>query len=174
MTRLKWLVLGVFTVFLVGLSTPAPAATDEERAAKQTAAMQLTNMKITYTHARGALIDVLEAQQVYSIERANKDEMGMRTAAAAMLMSLAESRFWMVRLDVEVTESLFGAKIDKDVADLTVLVTDAFNNIADDLFSNDLDAINKAMDDSGNAFSLLARSNQNVMAALWPKLSGAQ
>ncbi len=130
--------------------------------------MQLTNVRITYTRARDAIFSVLRAQQVYSIERANEDEMGMRVAAAAMLMSLAESRFWMARLDAQVTESQFGGEIDKDVTDLRTLVTNAFNAIAEDLFSNNLDAINAAMDKSANAFNTLARSNQSLMNKLWP------
>jgi hypothetical protein len=177
MIRLKWLAVGVFTLFLAGLSSPAPTAaadTSAQRAEEQTAAMQLTNIRITYTRARDAIFDVLRAQQVYSIERANEDEMGMRTAAAAMLMSLAESRFWMARLDAQVTESQFGAEIDKDVTDLRSLVTNAFNAIAVDLFSNNLDAINAAMDKSANEFNTLARSNQNLMAKLWPRLSADQ
>jgi len=28
------------------------------------------------------------------------------------------------------------------------------------------------MDESGNAFNILARSNQNLMTSLWPQLSG--
>ena len=170
MLRLNWLIIGVFAMFLAGLSAPASAATDAERAAEQTAAMELTNIKITYTKARNAIFGVLDAQAVYSRERANKDEMGMRNAAAAMLVALAESRFWMTRLDAQVTEAQFGPEIDKDVADLAALVTNAFNEIADELFANDLAAINKAMDDLGDAFSTLARTNQNLMATLWPKL----
>ncbi len=172
MTRLKWLVVSVFTVFLIGAAAPASAETDAERAQKQIDAMQLTSIKMTYTHARDAMFGILRAVDAYSMERANKDEQGMRVAAAALLMSLAESRFWMVHLDKQVTASQFGEKLDKDVADLTALITNAFNEIADELFANDLDAINKAMDESGNAFNILARSNQNLMTSLWPQLSG--
>ena len=174
MKRWKMAMFGVLAAALAGLATPVLAETDAERAAKQTAAMELTQMRITYNHARSAIHDVLEAQQSYSLERANKDDLGMREAAAAMIMSLAEARFWMVRLDVQVTESQFGPKIDKDVADLTALVTNAFVGLADELFAGDLNAINKAMDDSANDFNILARTNHNVMTSLWPQLSGAK
>lgn len=174
MSRWKLTVFSVFAVVLATLAAPVWAETDAERAAKQTEAMQLTNMRITYHHANSALHDVLEAVQEYSIARASNNEDGMRGAAAMLLISLAESRFWMARLDFQVTTSLFGEKLDQDVANLRVLLANVFNNLADALFNNDLQAINAGMDQSANSLNTLARDTQAVMTGLWPKLVSAQ
>jgi hypothetical protein len=174
MKRSMLALLVVLALVLAGVSVPASAQTSAERAEKQTAAMQLTSMRITYHHANSALHDVLEAVQEYSIARANNNENGMRTAAAMMLMSLAEARFWMARLDFQVTASQFGEKIDQDVANLRNLLANVFNNLADALFNNDLQAISAGMDESANAFNSLALNTHGVMNALWPRLSSAQ
>lgn len=172
--RWKLVSLSALALVLVGFAVPASAETDAQRAAMQTEAMQLTNMRITYHHANSALNDILESVQEYSIARASKNEDSMRGAAALLLVSLAEARFWMARLDFQVTTSLFGEKLDQDVANLRVLLANVFDNLATALFNNDLKAINAGMDQSANALNTLALNTHAVMTGLWPKLASAQ
>ena len=176
MNRWKWLALGVFALVVAGLAGPVSAGShtaSEQRAEEHRAAMRLNDMRITFHHANSALYNVLESQQGYVVARANKNDMGMRLAAAGMFVSLAESSFWLAHLDAQVTASEFGDKIDKDVATLRELVATALDILDEAFLANDLDAINAGLDNSADAFNRLAPSIHNVINALWPKLGAA-
>jgi hypothetical protein len=176
MNRWKWLVLSVCALVFAGFAAPVSAGShtaSEQRAEEHRAAMRLTNLRITFHHANSALYNVLEAQQEYVAARADKDEMGMRLAAAGMFVSLAESSFWLAHLDAQVTASEFSDKIDKDVATLRELVATALDTLDEAFLANDLDAISTALDNSADAFNRLAPSIHSVINALWPKLGAA-
>ena len=176
MKRWKWLVLGVFALAFMGHIGPVVAGShtaSDQGAEQHHAAMRLNNMRITFHHANSALYNVLESQQGYVVARANKDEMSMRLAAAGMFVSLAEASFWLAHLDAQVTASEFGEKNDKDVATLRELVATALDTLDEAFIANDLEAINKGLDKSADAFNRLAPSIHNVINALWPKLGAA-
>ena len=167
MNRWKMAALGTFATVVAGFAAPLPASAELTNT-------QIVTLRTTYHEVTGVIHDVLVGLQEYSIARAQEDEMGMRSAAAEMVMSLAESKYWVTLLDKQVTATALGDEIDKDVADLSALVTEAFDTVAIVLFTNDLDAINKQLDESANAFNRLSLDLHNVSAALWPRLSPSQ
>ena len=171
-------VLSLFAFALSAFAAPALAtshSTSEGMTAEESAAArQLTTLRVTFHNAFNALTNVREAEVSYSLARNNENTVAMRNAAALMLVSMAESRFWMALLDKEVTASAFSEKIDKDVADLRVLLIEAFDFVAEALYSNDLARINTALDEAAETFNRLYLRTNAVTNALWPQITVSQ
>ena len=173
--------LGVLGLFALALSAfAAPARADSHgtsggmTAEESAAARQLTTLRVTFHNAFNALTNVREAEVSYSLARNNENTVAMRNAAALMLVSMAEARFWLALLDREVTATDFSEKIDKDVADLSALLVEAFDFVAEALYSNDLARINAALDEAAETFNRLFLRTNAVTNALWPRVNVSQ
>ena len=143
MSKLKLVVFGVAAVFLASLATPVLA--DK--------AQTMREVKAAYVAGFSGMASALEAQQAFSVARANKSEPGMHRAAADMLASLSEARYWMVVLDQRVTASDFSEELDKDVATMSQIISTAHDEIDDAMFTGNLKTIGAAMDKSAKDFN---------------------
>ncbi len=158
MKKLKLAIFAVATVFLAGLTTPVLA--DQ--------AQTMRDVKAAYVSAFSGMASALEAQQIYSVARSEKNEDVMYTAAADMLASLSEARYWMVILDQRVTASDFSADIDKDVAQISQIVAKAHDEMDDAILTGNLKTITAAMDKAAQDYNKLFASINKVRDRLFP------
>lgn len=159
MRSFRLAILGVAALALTTLAAPVLADQAET----------MRGVKTAYVSAFSAIAETLEAQQVYSVARASNNENGMFEAAADMLASLSEARYWMAILDQRVTASDFSEEIDKDVAKLSEIVAQAHDEFDDAILSGNLNTVNAAMDKSAKDFNQLFVSVNTVRNKLFPE-----
>lgn len=131
---------------------------------------QIVSIRQTFSLTTSAIHDVLAGVADYSTARAANDEYGMHRATAIMLSSMAEARIWTALLDVQVTDDVVGAATAQSVADLRVLLATTFDNLANAMFSGDLDAISAALDGSSDRFNRLFVDMTALSSDLGPRL----
>ncbi len=135
---------------------------------------QIVSIRQTFSLTTSAIHDVLAGVADYSTARAADDEYGMHRATAEMLSSMAEARIWTALLDAQVTADDVGAATAQSVADLRALLATTFGNLANAMFSGDLDAINTALDASSNRFNQLFVDMTALSSDLGPRLGAAR
>ena len=165
LTRWKSIAVGALALMMAGLIAPVSAMQESTN-------VEIMQVRSTYHHVNSSIHDALQAQVEYAIARASEDEPGMQQAAAVMLVSLAETRFWLAILDAQVTASQFSDKIDKQVADLNALAIQAFDTIGIALLTNDMQTFNSRLDESADFFNRLSLDLGTLRSSLGPELTG--
>ncbi len=162
MRKLKFHLIAAVVALSGIVAVPAPSwsLTDEDAA----------SIRQTFSLSSAALHDVLVGIATYGEARAANNEYGMRRAAASMLGAMAEARIWLALLDGQVTAADFDAETDQAVTDLRQLLATTFDNLDGAFFSNDLQAINRGLDQSADSFNRLLLDLNRVSNGIVTKI----
>jgi hypothetical protein len=157
MKVLRKTILGALLGVGLAVGAAAPAMADRSEAIRTSAARAFSGIALA-----------VDAQSDFGAARARSDRDGARQAAAAMLIGLAQAKFWLAVLDADVDGSAYSEEVDADVRELNEIVGGAFDRVDDLLYAGDMNGLEAALDDSADAFTGLRRSMLGLLDALFP------
>ncbi|HKK35574.1 MAG TPA: hypothetical protein VJ994_04705 [Paracoccaceae bacterium] len=117
--------------------------------------------------SRDAIADTLDAVSAFGEARGAGDRQAAEQAAADMLTALLRARFWLAMLDAEVTATSHSAEIGSQVTELRTVAVQGFDTVFVALADNDLAALERALDGSGDWLNTLTVNGRQVMTALF-------
>lgn len=155
------------TLFVAGfVATSAPQLALAEFTAADAAMQERSQL---FVHTSGAISDLLEAMNGYSVARAHDNKQEMSISAAEMAAASSEAAFLAAVLNVQVQTqgvSEQAKALAPQLATLTAQVENALDAI---VASGDLDELNKVLDSDATAGALteLSRINLEVHKLIW-------
>lgn len=129
----------------------------------------MTNVYGDAFRSRDAIRDALDAVSAFGAARAAGEEEASEAAAVDMLAALVRARFWLAMLDAEVTASAYSEDLDMQVAQLRAMAVRGFDTVSEALVDNDLDALEAALDDSGDWLNALSADGRTVTTRLFSR-----
>lgn len=164
MTSFRTTLAAAFAAALV--ATAAPQFAQAEFTAADAAMQERSQL---FVHTSGAISDLLEAMNGYSVARAHDNRQEMSISAAEMAAASSEAAFLAAVLNAQVqTEGVSeqAKELAPQLATLTAQVENALDAI---VASGDLDELNKVLDGDATASALteLSRINLEVHRMIW-------